>query len=113
MRFKVNYNDSVHQVQVYCYKMIDQDFILPIRPEQQVHYPICDKLLKKIHSLLNKEFKLYYPEGHFDELIEMVNRTEVDIKWCRKELNKIRREFNPEIIRICEKFKMDHAEYFI
>lgn len=109
MHFKVVFNPVDCLLDINCLKDKNEDTFIPENPDQHVYFPIPiklkDKLKKELMKLINSE-----EEQEFVKMIKDIN--ELDNKRKEK-ISQIRTRINPEIIKVCKKFREDNAEEFI
>lgn len=109
MRFKLYFNEQTQTLDINCLKDTHSDTILPTDPEQHVYFPIPNELISEMHKHLVPLIEDTVSEEYLQiqETIKALN----DRK--RAMINDLRTKINPKIIAKCEKFKDEHAEYFI
>jgi ubiquinone biosynthesis protein COQ9 len=109
MRFKVFFNELTQSLDINCLCGADSEVFLPENTAQHVLYPIPNELALDIRE---------YLQGMLDQSISQeFKRIDVTIKELQQQrrqlIDEARVKMNPTIIEYCEKFKIDHPEFFI
>jgi hypothetical protein len=109
MRFKVFFNELTQSLDINCLCGVDSEVFLPENTAQHVLYPIPNELALDIRE---------YLRGMLDQSISQefkrIDATIKELQQQRRQLiDEARVKMNPTIIEYCEKFKIDHPEFFI
>lgn len=106
MKFKIIYEHKLCEFKTSIKPDECPDIILPKDTTQHVYFPIPKSLTKKIQKIIRNEIdvELNVKFEHFKD-VGLGDRLFM--------IQKIREEYNTKIMSICEKFELDHAEYFI
>lgn len=109
MHFKVVYNYFIDSLDINCLPDNNSDIILPENTDQHVYFPIPSDLKNKIKSEMNK----IIPKEKSDEFSNLVKDIHILEKMRKEKISEIRKNINPEIIKVCKQFREDNAEEFI
>jgi hypothetical protein len=109
MRFKIFFNEQKQTLDINCLNDQYSDTILPTDPAQHLYFPIPNELASDIKKELmplleGKEARMYHDIT--EEIRALTDRR-------REMINELRMELNPKVMEVCEKFKVENAEYFI
>lgn len=106
MKYKIMYEHKLCKFKTSIISDDCPDIILPKDTTQHVYFPIPKSLTQKIQKIIRNEIdaELNQKYEHFKD-VGLGDRLYM--------IQKIREEYNPTIMSICEKFQLDHAEHFI
>lgn len=109
MKFKVFYNEQTKKLDINCLMDNFNDVILPENLDQHVSFPIPKDLLGECKQYLVQ----ILDEEDISALQKICDDMEALVKLRRDTIYKFREKYNPLIVKRCEQFREDYAEWFI